>query len=375
MINTDAIKNICYGCMACLNICPVSAIDYYNSLKNGNLINIDSATCIKCGKCEKVCPITNDEYYSQDVLQGFWGFSNDDQIRFNSSSGGIFAEIANHVLKKHGVVFGTIFDNRDKSIHYVSTDEVELKTIMKSKYAESCIGNIYLKIRNNLEKNRMVLFCGTPCHVNGLLNYLNGKDLANLLTIDFLCHGVPSSKLLYDTLIEFEEKYGKISNIDFRPKEFGWSKKTLKIFFEDGRIKVKNSSYLSAFFNNYSLKNSCYSCKYRNGSAADITIGDFNGYRDYDSSINDEKGLSLIFTRSIKGQKWFDLVKNHITYNKLGSKYYEYAFAYDLCSELNKHEYFDRLVDRKGSVEAIKKIQRREFINSVNKKIKSYINK
>ena len=71
MINTDAIKNICYGCMACLNICPVSAIDYYNSLKNGNLINIDSATCIKCGKCEKVCPITNDEYYSQDVLQGF----------------------------------------------------------------------------------------------------------------------------------------------------------------------------------------------------------------------------------------------------------------------------------------------------------------
>ena len=45
-----------------------------------------------------------------------------------------------------------------------------------------------------LKNNRKVMFSGTPCQVAALKHYLQ-HDYDNLLTVDIICHGVPSPKV------------------------------------------------------------------------------------------------------------------------------------------------------------------------------------
>lgn len=373
MIDLESVRESCYGCMACINVCPKQAISSCDSILNGNTIQLDEKECINCGKCDEVCPISSISCFEQTILSCYWGFSNNSTMRYKSSSGGLFAELANEVLSSGGIIFGAIFDSKQKIVRYASTDTVPLEKIMKSKYAESYVGRTFIEIKNNLKENRKVLFCGTPCHVNGLKNYIGDNYSANLLTVDFLCHGVPSSALLKEQLNDIETKYDSIVEVDFRAKEYGWSKKTLKCIFENREPIRITPPYLSAFLNNYTLRNSCYVCPFRKGSAADITIGDFNGYKNYDPNINDEKGLSIVFLRTERGLETFSrLIDTKIFCEKLEEQYYQYAFEGDLSKDYPKKMYFELLLTKTTPVIALKRVQRREFTKAVKNKLRSY---
>lgn len=64
--------------------------------------------------------------------------------------------------------------------------------MMGSKYVQSRVENSFQDVDSFLKKGRKVLFVGSPCQVKGLLHFLKGKDVSNLLAVEFLCHGVPS---------------------------------------------------------------------------------------------------------------------------------------------------------------------------------------
>ena len=53
------------------------------------------------------------------------------------------------------------------------------------------MGDNFKAIKQLLEAGHSVLFSGTPCQVAGLYGFL-GRDYELLLTVDLLCHGVPS---------------------------------------------------------------------------------------------------------------------------------------------------------------------------------------
>ena len=222
MIKLD--KGICTGCEACISVCPVEAIDmtYDNEGFYAPVINFDK--CISCRKCDQICLQLHE--MSTPVFRPLccYAANGNDRLRAKSSSGGAFSIIAEEVLNQNGIVWGAAYAE-DNSVHHIDVDKIEnLHLLQTSKYVQSRIKDGYKKVLHQLNKsNQMVLFSGTPCEIYALRMYL-GKLYNNLICVDILCHGVPSSK---DWLKYLKKHYNsgvnKIENINFRDKKYGWN--------------------------------------------------------------------------------------------------------------------------------------------------------
>ena len=55
MLDFDLLKD-CYGCGACVNVCPRGAAHMTQAADGSYIPEIDEARCIGCGKCEQHCP-------------------------------------------------------------------------------------------------------------------------------------------------------------------------------------------------------------------------------------------------------------------------------------------------------------------------------
>ena len=152
-----------------------------------------------------------------EKLRKFHNAKNEEEL-LESSSGGVFSALAEYILLKNGYVAGCVFDNNLVALHILTSDKDEVKKMRGSKYVQSDTGNIYTEIRNFLESEKLVLFTGTPCQVDGLRRYLR-KDYDNLVTVDLICHGVPSPRLLSNYLTVTTEKKGRVSSLRFRDKK------------------------------------------------------------------------------------------------------------------------------------------------------------
>ena len=205
-------------------------------------------------------------------------------------------------------------------MHIVVDNEEELSKLYMSKYVQSDIGYVFRKVKKFLDSGRLVLFSGTPCQVSGLKGFLK-KDYDNILTIDIVCHGVPSSKMFKDYIREYERKYKcEIKKFKFRSKEKGW-KVIGQIGYIDkfGKYKERTinpdkSSYYSLFLKSHIYRNSCYSCKYASKNRpSDITIGDSWGIeekhpqslKENGGVLDKNKGISCVIIYTEKGKKVF----------------------------------------------------------------------
>jgi len=183
-------KQICTGCYACLNICPEQCVSMNNDNEGFWYPVVDNERCIDCGLCVKVCPIINRVEYENKPIT-YACINNREDIRLESSSGGIFTLIAEQIIACGGIVFGARFDDNFNVIHdYVDTKE-GLQKFRGSKYLQSRIGETFKEVEKQLEKGRKVLFSGTPCQIAGLKSFLD-KPNDSLFTVDIICHGVPS---------------------------------------------------------------------------------------------------------------------------------------------------------------------------------------
>ena len=96
----------------------------------------------------------------------------DNDIRMKSSSGAIFSLLANEVLEKKGIVYGVAMNASCTEAEYIGiTEKQDLEKLLGSKYLQAKIKNIFKNIRENLVLNRLVLFTGTGCQINGLRNF------------------------------------------------------------------------------------------------------------------------------------------------------------------------------------------------------------
>lgn len=293
----------CSYCCACMNTCPTDAIKtqvnglYYS-------LSVDEQKCIGCGKCVSVCPV-NIPHYTQQLISGYAGYVDDDDILYSSSSGGAFYAVAQTVLKKDGAVYGAAFTENSRAVVFQSTDEKQLHCLQKSKYVESDIGYTFRKIEKDLKDNRFVMFCGTPCQAAGLKRFL-GLDYENLLVCDFSCGGLPSHVMFDDYLNEIEKNHkSKIDFLDFRPKNYGWQNHSVYIQFQNGRVYTRLAGidpYFKAFLHGLSKRDYCYSCDFANNHASDLIFADFWLYNSLSDLDNQDRGLSLVLTNSEKGE-------------------------------------------------------------------------
>ena len=294
----------CTGCSVCAQSCPKKCITMEPDIE-GFLIPTVHKGCVECHLCEKVCPELNMKQESEFSLRTFIGYNSNEKIRSISSSGGVFSLLAERILQEGGVVFGAAFDKEFNVIHQIVEGEDTAERFYGSKYVQSTIGTTYIDAERYLKENRIVLFSGTPCQIRGLKNFLR-EPYDNLIAIDVLCHVVVSSEIWQAYLNEKAHEYGSaVKQISFRQKDDGWKKFALKICFENMQEYVKehhNDTYMQFFLNNVALRQSCYRCSAKkDGSCADLTIGDAWGIEKYAPEMNDDKGTSLIIVRSEKG--------------------------------------------------------------------------
>ena len=310
---------VCTGCAACAAICQESCISMESDSEGFLQPNIDLDQCVDCGLCRKVCPVNNEKAKGtspdKDKMVAFpsvWAAWNlDEEIRLQSSSGGVFSVLAKNILQKGGVVVGAAFDEKFGIHHIIIKDIKELHQLRGSKYAQSSIDPLlYEEIKKMLKEDRLVLFSGVPCQVAGLRSGLK-KTYANLFCCDIICHGVPSPKLWKRYLAETEKKRGQVKKISFRHKKTGWKRYSISLEFSGGKSHTNHffqDPYMKAFLSGIALRNSCYTCQFTQLSRqGDLTLADFwrvaKKYPEYDV---DDKGTSLIIVNNQQGERWLE---------------------------------------------------------------------
>lgn len=219
---------------------------------------IDNNLCATCGLCEKVCPIIN-QAEEQIPLRTLVAKNKNEEIRKASSSGGIFTLYAEKTIKKGGIVYGAIF-NEKWEVRHSSVETIEgLDRLRGSKYVQSKIGNCYQEAEKRLKEGREVLFTGTPCQIAGLKRYLR-KEYKNLTTIDVVCHGVPSPRVWREYLKERCQELGisinEIKEISFRDKVVGWKRYSLSLKTDTLYTykPVDNDTFMRCFLNDLCLR-------------------------------------------------------------------------------------------------------------------------
>ena len=317
-----ATKEYCTGCTACASACPKGCITMAAD-ENGFLGPVvDGEACISCGLCEKLCPIVNPLKMAENTPKAYAAYAKDEEMRLSSSSGGVFTELAKEVLKDGGVIFGAAYNERFEVVHICVETEDELAKLRGAKYAQSDMCGIFGEIQQKLDAGQNVLFSGTPCQIGGLKAFLR-KDYANLLTVDFVCHSVPSPMAWREYVkyrAEQDNSGAPPTSINLRSKNTGWSRYQYANLFlySDGTAHTAKSSeslYMKLFVGGYINRESCGNCSFKGyRRVSDLTLGDFWGIWDIAPEMDDNKGVSLILVQSCKGQKVLSSITDRLVW-------------------------------------------------------------
>jgi coenzyme F420-reducing hydrogenase beta subunit len=204
------------------------------------------------------------------------------------------------------------------------------------------------------------LYTGTPCQIAGLKKFL-GNEYTKLLTVDVICHGVPSPGIWekYITRLMKKISAGDIRDIRFRRKEkrsdlynnfyyyyFYFFFLRDKQWYSYGESRKDNLFY--SYFSRHLFRSSCYNCPYRDiyTPAADITIGDAVTTK----QINEQIEMpSTIIVRTIRGKDVLEKLKDHFDIFE--------PLPLEAVNAYYEHE--------KLSIELDKKIKRRKLSNHI----------
>lgn len=305
--------NKCTGCGMCSNICPKGSISMDEKLHGFIFPKIDENRCVNCEKCINFCPANKPKENESTVLKTFAAWNRKQSERRTSTSGGVFLALAEAVIKQGGTVVGVAWDEQFHPQHILCNRAEDLWQFRGSKYSQSNTGYVYRDVKKRLDANKIVLFSGAPCQVAALKSFL-GIEYENLITVDLVCHGVPSNRLLDDYYQQFDSK---ISNVRLRYKDPYWDYSYVRIDFEDRKSYQKltiQDDYFNLFNIGYILRESCHGCKYTSlNRKGDITLADFWGFKAHSfKTRNYNKGVSLILVNSLKGEKLVSAVSKKI---------------------------------------------------------------
>lgn len=329
----------CTGCGLCSQICPANCIEMKENKEGFLRPVIDKEKCKKCNLCKKKCPANNEIINNSNKLV-YASYTKDKEILIKSSSGGIFYELAKNVINNNGVVFGTIYA-KDMSVKHEMADNLEdLNKLLGSKYVQSDTNDTYKKVKQQLKLGKKVLFAGTPCQVYALKSYI-GKDDNNLITVDFICTGVPSRTIYKDYLksLKFTPK-----SVSFRDKKNGWKHFGMKVIGEKKKMYELRyfNRYIQAMYNHLSIMKSCYNCKFKElRSGSDIKLGDFWGIESLNIGLESVNGVSILMLNSDKANNIFNEIKDNLIYKQVSlDDIYNTNISYFKCVSNDKRDEF-----------------------------------
>lgn len=306
-------KEKCTACGACFQSCPKGCISIETNSHGFLYPHLNEVVCIECGKCLRACPINSDKNVNSSDQKAYAVVHKNHNVLMNSTSGGAFSAIAEYVLKQQGVVYGCAYTEH-LNVRHIRIDNIEdLCRINGSKYIQSNTGMTFRQAEQDLKNGKIVLYSGTPCQVAGLNAFLN-QPYDNLITVDIICHGVPS-QAYFDKFIEWYERSNNVmlSNLSFRSKKAkglrgaGTYVGTYEgVYVRTGKPFKKKLNYFDSYYYFYFLnsdiyRESCYSCDYAKiERVGDFTLGDFWGAEGQAVPFSVDDGCSLMIANTKK---------------------------------------------------------------------------
>ncbi len=373
-------KSSCTGCGVCANACTSITM---RADEEGFLYPaVNRATCSDCGNCVACCPVICPPPLpeKQKDHQVYAAWSLDEKVRYNSTSGGVFTELAKVILQHNGYVVGARYNNNHLVEHTMITRIEDIAKLRQSKYVQSETKNIYMKVEEALQTKKPVLFVGTPCQCVGLKTFLQ-KSYKNLIICDFICRGVNSPKVYLKYLKELEEKYGsRIKQVWFKNKTYGWNKFCTKIIFEDGQEYLGGRDtdpfmygYIKQDLNLY-MRPSCGNCKFKGERRpVDITLGDFWGVNLHESNRSTDYGVSVVIVATPKGRHYLELCEEVLYLEK---HVIQEVIPYNKCiiesaeNSLDLKKEFNSLINNCKLKDAIDEIKQKNWGENGNHHIK-----
>jgi hypothetical protein len=230
----------------------------------------------------------------------------DETVRATGRAGGVFRPLCELVVGRGGVVYGVCFDSGMRVVHRRALTMVDCERFSGSKYVQSDVRGCLFSVREDLSAGRFVLFSGTPCQVAGLLCYLSlTATVGDLLTVEVICHGVPSPRVWRDHIALVEAHSGtRVRDYRFRDKANGWHNPRHCAVTDTGEVCDRTvGAFGDVFDYNYALRPSCHVCPFaRLERGADLTIGDFWGVERYHPELDDDRGVSLLLVNTEMGR-------------------------------------------------------------------------
>lgn len=351
-------KSQCCGCAACANACPKQCIEMKPDNEGFLYPVVNKSVCIECGLCQRVCHELH-PFDEKMPLKAYAVMNRDEKIRMRSSSGGVFYQLAKKTIGQGGVVFGARFDEKWQVVIDYAEEMKGVEAFMGSKYVQARMGSAYTDAKRFLTEGRQVLFTGTPCQIAGLHHFLR-KDYENLVTVDFICHGTPSPKVWERYLEETVQTGKRLSCVEFRNKQKGWKQFSFRLAYNRAHDSVSLTApfsenvYMKGFLSDLILRPSCYACKAKAGrSHSDMTIADFWGIDQVNSSMDDDKGTSLVLLNSPKGADFMDLdLMNYAETSYHDAVAHNPSHRVSVAPHAKRAKFFS-LLDKRPSVSAL----------------------
>lgn len=370
----------CCGCSACETICGKNAITLQYDDQGFLYPNVDTLKCVNCGLCTKVCPSFDKKITKLDLCYAVK--RTEIEKMQSSSSGGFAAALSEFVVSNGGVVYGVAYE----PFPHVATIRVDnikdLEKLKGSKYVQTDPSKSFHDVLIDLKSGQFVAYFGTSCHINGLLNYLQLKKVSidSLLTIDLICHGVPSPRL-FEEYISWLSKKKKVTEFDFRTKVNGWGGGSINfyptIYYGANQEcnTLKSWGYTKLFFSNNCLRPFCYNCPYAGkGRSGDFSIADYWDVEKVFPDFYSKQGVSLVFVNNIKAQHFFPKLNN------IEVKLSKYGLGMERQANLIKpspisSQYDEFWLDYKngGIVCVLKKYAQLSFVAQIKHKLKKVL--
>lgn len=367
-------KSQCSGCSACFSACPKQCIQMKGDDEGFLYPSVDHSKCVDCGKCIKACPIISPPATHTNVV-GYAAKAKEESVRLSSSSGGIFYLLASKVIEKGGFVFGAALDEDCSVKHICAESKEELIRLQRSKYVQSEIGEAFKAAKKLLNDGQPVLFSGTPCQIAGFKTYL-GREYDNLILQDIACFGAPSP-MAWSKYINYvsDKETSNLIDVNFRDKTTGWKDYSIQMNFGNSLVCLENHNnnlYMLDFLYKYSLRPSCYDCKFKGiQRSADITLADFWGIDKMMPEMFDDTGVSLVMIQSPNGKALFEEITESIDYQEADLKQaakYNTAIVESVKLPVERKTFFKKLKksDYSAAHTAAKK---RHLVDAIKRRI------